>query len=107
MIPARKEKPKEVFGVDKNGEQIHGRAFRPANPAKRGNHCTIEKFPLYKEDPPKEIKRIKYADGEAPEVPPGFKMTHNRKGSPTPTIACNIRNLKASFPSSFRSPGKF
>jgi hypothetical protein len=107
MIPARKpvEKPKK--GVDRNGDPIHDKAFKPANPAKIGNHCTIEKFPLYKEDPPKEVKRIKYADGQEPEVPPGFKMTYNRKGSPTPSIATNIRNLKSSFPSHFRSPGKF
>lgn len=106
MIPAKKPAEKPVYGLDKTGEPIHGRAFRPANPAKRGNHCTIEKFPLYKEDPPKEVKRIKYADGEEPEVPPGFKMTYNRKSSPTPSVATNIRNLKASFPSAFRSPGR-
>jgi hypothetical protein len=107
MIPARKPKVEEVPGLDKEGNPIHGRAFRCSNPAKKGNHCTIEKFPLYKEDPPKEVKRIKYEDGKEPEVPPGFKMTYNRKGSPTPSIACNIRNLKSSFPASFRSPGKF
>lgn len=107
MIPARKPKVKEVPGLDKEGNPIHERAFRCSNPAKKGNHSTIEKFPLYKEDPPKEVKRIKYEDGKEPEVPPGFKMTYNRKGSPTPSIACNIRNLKSSFPASFRSPGKF
>lgn len=106
MIPAKKAVAAPKLGVDKNGEPIHERAFRPANPAKRGNHCTIEKFPLYKEDPPREVKRIKIEEG-APEAPPGFKMTYNRKSSPTPSVACNIRNLKASFPSSFRSPGKF
>merc|ERR1740138_1255872 len=101
MIPARKPKTPPKLGTDKNGEPIHERAFRPANPAKRGNHCTIEKFPLYKEDPPREVKRIKYPDGQEPEAPPGFKMTYNRKSSPTPSVATNIRNLKASFPSSF------
>jgi len=106
MIPAKKVVVKPVPGLDKEGNPIHERAFRPANPAKRGNHCTIEKFPLYKEDPPKEVKRIKYEDGKEPEVPPGFKMTYNRKSSPTPSVACNIRNLKSSFPASFRSPTK-
>ncbi len=107
MIPARKPKEVPKQGVDKNGEDIHNRAFRPANPAKRGNQCTIEKFPLYKEDPPKEVKRVVYAEGEAPEDVPKFKMTYNRRSSPTPSVATNIRNLKASFPSSFRSPTKF
>lgn len=106
MIPEKKIVVRPVPGLDKEGNSIHERAFRPANPAKRGNHCTIEKFPLYKEDPPKEVKRIKIAE-DAPEPPPGFRMTYNRKGSPTPSIACNIRNLKSSFPASFRSPTKF
>lgn len=53
MLPAKKEIVRPVPGLDKEGNPIHERAFRPANPAKRGNHCTIEKFPLYKEDPPK------------------------------------------------------
>lgn len=106
MIPAKKIIVRPVPGLDKEGNSIHERAFRPANPAKRGNHCTIEKFPNYKEDPPKEVKRIKYEDGKEPEVPPGFKMTYNRKSSPTPSVACNIRNLKSSFPASFRSPTK-
>jgi hypothetical protein len=107
MIPARKPKERPNPALNKAGEPIHEAPFKPANPPKRGNHCTIEKFPKYKEDPPAEKKRIKYADGEEPEVPPGFRHTYNRRSSPSPTVACNVRNLKAQFPSAFntsRSP---
>jgi hypothetical protein len=39
---------------------------------------------------------------EGEEERPGFKLTYNYKTRPTPSIAVNYRNLKASFPSSFR-----
>ena len=47
MIPARKEKKEEG-----PAEPLHDKPFFPSNPPKKGNHCTLEKFPLYKEDPP-------------------------------------------------------
>jgi hypothetical protein len=98
VLPPKKviEKPKVgPLGINRAGEPLHEGAFKPSNPPKRGNHCTIEKFPNYKEDPPVEKKRIKYAEGEEPEEVPGFKHTYKRKSSPSPTIACNVRNLKA------------
>ena len=47
MIPARKEKKEEG-----PAEPLHDKPFFPSNPPKKGNHCTLEKFPIYKEDPP-------------------------------------------------------
>lgn len=38
-------------------EPLHDRAFRPAMPAKKGNQCTIAKFPEWKGDKPFELKR--------------------------------------------------
>lgn len=35
----------------------HDRAFRPANPSKKGYNKTIEKFPPYKEDPMRFVTR--------------------------------------------------
>ena len=97
-IPHRKEK-KEI-----PTEPLHDKPFKPSNPPKRGNHCTLEKFPLWKEDPPKEVTRKKKGEDD-PEDPPGFKPTYKYRSMPSPSVATNIRNLKASFPSSFaRSP---
>lgn len=78
----------------------HERAFRPANPAKKGANSTINKFPKYMENPGKQISRVRPVEGEDP--PPRFKMTTNSYSRPTPSIATNMRNMKASFPSVFR-----
>ena len=74
--------------------------FKPSHPPKVGYNKSIGKFPKYTEDPPKQLKR-KIVDDNADE-PPKFKMTHNMKSKPTPSVATNLRNLKASFPSVFR-----
>lgn len=85
-------------------EAEHDRAFRPANPSKRGNHQTIAKFPEHKADPPTEKKRVIAKEGD-PEAPPGWKATYAKRTRPTPSVATNFRNLKASYPSAFaRSP---
>lgn len=98
--PIAERKKKE----EQEREDIHeGKAFKPANPGKRGKNGTLERFPLHKADPPKEKKYVKPAD-DAPEVPPGFKATYKYRSRPTPSVATNMRNLKASFPSAFRSP---
>lgn len=98
-IPGRKPKEKEEF------QDVHdGKAFKPANPGKKGVNGTIDKFPLHKPDPPTETKRFKPAE-DAPDPPPGFKVTYKYRSRPQPSIATNVRNLKASFPSAFsRSP---
>lgn len=104
-------KPKEVYGEDvpiphkqppaKLPPPIeHEKPFKPSNPPKRGYNRTLCKFPDYKENPPKELKRkIKEEDKDDP---PRFKPTHNHKSRPTPSVATNVRNLKSSFPSAFR-----
>jgi hypothetical protein len=35
----------------------HDAPFKPSHPAKRGYNKTLDKFPEYKEDPMKEVKR--------------------------------------------------
>lgn len=80
----------------------HERAFRPSMPIRTGQvNCSLQPYPLYKENPPKQLKKKPTVEGEI-EPPPGFKMTHRRKSRPTPSVATNFRNLKASFPSAFR-----
>ena len=74
--------------------------FKPSHPPKVGHNKSIGRFPQYLPDPPKQLKR-KVAE-EGTEEPPKFKMTHNHKSRPTPSVATNLRNLKASFPSVFR-----
>jgi hypothetical protein len=49
-------------------------------------------------DPPKEIKR-KPKDEE--EESKRFRLTYKRKTTPCTSIATNIKNLKASYPSVF------
>ena len=78
----------------------HERAFRPANPAKKGYNKSIGRFPSYIENPPKEITRVRPVEGDDP--PPRFKMTTNSYSRPTPSIATNMRNMKATFPSVFK-----
>lgn len=78
----------------------HERAFRPANPAKKGWNKTIAPFPEYMENPRKEITRVRPVEGV--EEPPRFRMTTNSYSRPTPSIATNIRNMKATFPSVFK-----
>lgn len=79
-----------------------GKNFKPGGNNTKFNrvHDTIDKFPPYQPNPPKELKRKIKVEGE--EERPGFKLTYNYKSRPTPSIAVNYRNLKASFPSSFR-----
>jgi hypothetical protein len=92
LIPAKPEKPRE------EAPNIHdGRAFKPANPGKKGLQGTLDKFPLHLPDPPTEKKYVKPAD-DAPEPRAGFKATYKNRTRPTPSIATNFRNLKSSYP---------
>lgn len=92
-IPARAPRQKTPPPME------HDKAFKPSNPPKRGNHCTIEKFPEYKENPLRFVER-KMVDENADKK--AFKPTYNSKSRPTPSVSTNMRNLKASFPSVFR-----
>jgi hypothetical protein len=94
-IPHRVTHQREVTKYD------HDKAFKPSHPPRTGQiHKTINRFPSYIEDPPKEITRKIVA--EDADVPKKFKPTHNKKSTPMPSVATNMRNLKASFPSVFR-----
>ena len=79
---------------------MHERAFRLPNPAKKGYKGTINPFPQHVPDPPVEKKRV-IKNEDAEEIP-AFKMTKKTNTRPTPSIATNVRNLKASFPAMFR-----
>ena len=94
-----KESPKAVREVNK---VEHERPFKPSHPSKKGPgaQATIEKFPEYKENPLKHTVRVKPVEGV--EEPARWKMTTNSYSSPTSSIACNMRNMKASFPTVFR-----
>ena len=76
----------------------HDKPFKPSHPPKRGYNKSLAPFPTYIPDPKKGIERRRDEEDEKPK----FKPTHNTKGRPTPSVACNMRNLKASFPSVFR-----
>ena len=93
-IPHRPPKEKKAPLME------HDRPFRPTHPPRVGYNKTIGSFPAYKEDPPRQLKRKVPVDGE--EEPAKFKPSHNYKSRPTPSVATNLRNLKASFPSVFR-----
>lgn len=94
----RQKTPEKV--VVKDEDKLHDKPFKPANPPKKGTHCTLEKFPNYLPNPPKELKRKVVSEDE--ETIPGFKCTSRFKARPTPSVATNFRNLKAQFPSAFR-----
>lgn len=89
-------KPKRVY------PELHDKAFRDGGPVKKGKSATLGSFPKHMACPPNQKKYVKPAD-DAPEAPPGFKATKKFYSRPTPSIACNMRNLKSSFPSAFAS----
>lgn len=74
-------------------------AFKPGGIRKKGFHGTFEKPHEYMASPPREIKRAEPKE----DAPPGFKPTHNTKSSPFNSVACNMRNLRVNYPSSFTS----
>lgn len=56
-----------------------------------GNYGSFNKFPEYMENPKPEVVR-KEVDEDAK---PGVKLGMKEKARPTPSIALNVRNLKA------------
>jgi len=74
---------------------LHDKPFKPANPPKKGNQQTLDKFPPYMPNPPVEKKRKKPVEGEEVEERPGFKATYKGLSRPTPSVALNVRNLKS------------
>lgn len=101
-IPERKKPAPEPVAEGEEKEPLHDKPFRPSHPSKRGKiKGTLDKFPEYLPNPPVELKRKVVVEGEEEDVPPGFKVTHRIKTRPTPSVATNYRNLKASYPSAF------
>ena len=97
MPPKKAVEPKTKKPVEGEEQEapLHDKAFRPSNPAKRGAmKGTISKFPEYLPNPPTELKR-KIVSEDDPEPAPGWKTTKRGVARPTPTVACNVRNLKA------------
>ena len=79
----------------------HEKPFSPSQPGKKGPQATIDKFPKYMENPLKEKVRIKPVEGQ--EEPARWKSpTMSTLSKPTASIATNMRNMKASFPTVFR-----
>lgn len=89
--PAAKLKP----------EITHDMPFKPARPPRTGHACTLEPYPKHEPNPPKPVVRKIRLEGD-PEPAPAFRLTHKYKSRPTTTIACNLKNLKTSFPSIFK-----
>jgi len=94
VIPQRQPKPQTAPVVE------HDKPFKPSHPPRRGYNKTLEKFPNYVEDPLKEVTRRVAVEGE--EDRKKFRPTHRAKSRPTPSVATNMRNMKAMFPSVFR-----
>ena len=103
IIPAKKApEPEPVEEGAEPKEPLHDKPFKPSNPNKKGNiKGTLEKFPVYMPNPPTEVKRKVLAEGEEEDSTPGFKVTYRNKSRPTPSVATNLRNLKASYPAAF------
>jgi hypothetical protein len=73
--------------------EIHDRAFNPTGfkTTNKRVHDFLGPVLKYMPDPPKEKKR------QAPDedAPPPFRMTHKRKTVATPSVALNMRNVRA------------
>ncbi|KAL4501495.1 hypothetical protein ABPG72_021302 [Tetrahymena utriculariae] len=68
----------------------HEAPFKPSNPGKKGLNGTISKFPEYKPDPLKPLKRV-----DKPKDKDPFKPKHcGNLTRPTPTITCNAINIR-------------
>lgn len=93
-IPARPEKKE----MDPPMEQDAN--WKPAKPPRMGYSCTFEKFPNYMENPLKFTTRRVPVEGE--DDMKAFKTATNFRSKPSPSVTCNMRNMKASFPSVFR-----
>ncbi len=80
---------------------MHDTPFKPAKPPRSGFKCTIGGYPEYKANPEKVIIRKRKVDGD-PEPLPAFKPTYHLRTRPSTSIATNIKNIKAAFPSVFK-----
>jgi hypothetical protein len=102
-LPPKREKVSQSAAVlpDIPTEPLHDKAFRPSGP-KKSLVPMIGGYPVYMPNPPREIKRVKKAEGEEEEEErPRFKMTYNLRSGPCPSVVTNYRNLKSAYPSAF------
>ena len=98
MIPVRSIKPRTANIAD------HDRPFKPSQPGKKkGHNMTFAAFPVYENNPFKSVERKMPVEGAEEEIR-AFKPTHIFKTRPSPSVACNLRNVRTAFPSIFR-PG--
>ena len=74
--------------------------FKPSMPPKAGLKGPFNKFPVYMENPRKEVTRKRPVEGEDEVL--AFKSPTKERSRPTPSVQLNHRNLKASFPSAFK-----
>ena len=74
--------------------ELHDKPFKANGNNTTNKRCFdfIGRFPVHVADPIPQPKKRPPKDDDAP---PGFKLTHKYKSRPTPTIACNIRNLRS------------
>lgn len=73
---------------------LHDKQFNPSgrNTNNKRCHDFIGKFPAHVPDP---VPVPEKKPPKAEDAPPSFKLSHKYKSRPTPTIACNIRNLRS------------
>lgn len=96
----RTEMPAKVRKAEMAAPMEQEFAFKPSKPPRRGYSCTLEKFPAYMENPLKFTERKMPVEGE--EKGPAFKSATTFKSRPSPSVVCNMRNMKTSFPSVFK-----
>lgn len=89
VYPAKPERAKTAATLP----EIHDRPFNPTGfkTTNKRVHDFLGPVPKHVPDPPKEKKREPVNE----DAPPPFKMTHKRKTVATPSVALNMRNVRA------------
>ena len=75
---------------------VHETAFRPngTNLKPATFHPTIGRYPEWTAGRPKTAVRKRFVPDAIAERP-SFKMTHNKKSTPCPSVVLNKRNIRA------------
>lgn len=71
---------------------VHEMPFKPSNPPKSSHQGFLNKFPQYKPDPAREVKRIDNVKAEKPQ----FKLNApgNKLARPSDSIICHPINIR-------------
>jgi len=95
-VPLPREKPKGTRSAAFL-PGMHERPFHPGGSARNRKHIhpEIGPYPEFRPNPPKEKKRVIHPEGY--EEKERFKMTHNSKSIPCPSVATNLRNIKSAY----------